>query len=164
MLDNATVDRPRGRPTVYTDEIASEICERLAAGESLNAVCKSPAMPCESTVRHWVTEDYQGFFAKYTRARLEQAECFVDEIVDLADSVQGCTDSAIVNAARLAIDARKWVASKLLPRKYGDRLDVQNEGSLTVKVVTGLADDVPAKAAPVIEYGGNVRRLPRAEK
>jgi hypothetical protein len=74
------------------------------------------------------------------RAREQQVEHYVDQMISIADGVANCTDSAIVHAARLAIDTRKWAASKLLPRKYGDRLGVDSTGSLTIKIVHGLGD------------------------
>ena len=127
-------------PSAYTDELASEICERIARGESLKSICRDKGMPPESTFRRWVLEDYGGLAALYARAREMQTECFVDEIVAIADSVADCTDSSIVHAARLAIDTRKWIASKMLPKRYGDRLDVESAGSLTIKIVHGLGD------------------------
>ena len=57
-------------------------------------------------------------------------------------------DQAEVQALRLAVDTRKWVLSKLLPRKYGDRLDVQQDGQLTVKIVHGLGELGPSMLGP----------------
>src|SRR4051812_38644119 len=111
-MSAAVILKPRGRPTAFTDEVAGEICSRLASGESLNAICKDDHLPCESTIRGWVVEDYRGFSAKYTRAREAQAERWADELIDLADSVLGQpgrpADHADVQAMRLAIDTRKW--------------------------------------------------------
>jgi Bacteriophage Sf6, terminase small subunit-like len=47
-----------GRPSIYTAELAAEICKRLAVGESLNAICKDDRLPAESTVRHWGVENH----------------------------------------------------------------------------------------------------------
>ena len=131
-----------GRPSRYSDEIAAEICERISLGESLVSVTNDPAMPSETTVIRWLSDDrYSAFRALYVRAREQQVERYVDEIVDIADRVKDCIDSAVVNAARLAIDTRKWAAAKRLPRKYGDRIGVESTGSLTVKIVHGLGDE-----------------------
>ena len=139
MSTTAILKRPRD-PVRYSSELADEICRRLAAGEGLNTICKDQRMPDESSVRQWVGEDRDGFAPKYARAREMQAEHWVSEIVQIADSVRKGATSEEVNAARLAVDTRKWVASKLLPRRYGDRLDVQQDGQLTVKIVHGLGE------------------------
>jgi len=140
MFDAADVKRPPGRPSRYSDETAAEICDRLAAGESLNAICRDEHMPHERTIRRWAIEDHEGFSPRYACARELQAEHLFDEIVDIADRVANEREAAIVNAARLAIDARKWVASKMLPKKYGDRLDVQQDGQLVVRIIHGLGE------------------------
>ena len=78
----------RGRPTVYTEAIASEVCERLAAGESLNAICRDAHMPAENRVREWALDDRAdkggtgaGFAARYTRARSVGLERLADELI-----------------------------------------------------------------------------------
>ena len=86
------------------------------------------------------------FSQKYARAREQQIEHFVDEIVEIADAVAGSTDAAIVNAARLAIDTRKWAAAKRLPRKYGDKLDIESAGNFVIKIVHGLGEPGPTRS------------------
>lgn len=120
--------------TLYTDELASEICRRLAEGESLRGICRGEGMPSHSTVVIWALEDVHGFGNRYARAREVQAHVLVDELVEIADKpmvgekvtikadgsrevVTGDT----VDRARLRYDARKWAASKILPKIYGDR-------------------------------------------
>src|SRR6478609_5063046 len=105
--DIAAVDRPRGRPSRYSDETAAEICERIALGESLVSVTNAPAMPSETTVIRWLSDDrYSEFRAMYVRAREQQAEHWADELIDLADSARGQpgrpVDQAEVQALRLA--------------------------------------------------------------
>src|SRR6476620_379009 len=142
MFDDAAIlkqPRGRGRPTAYSDEIADTICRRISLGESLVSVTNDPEMPCRTAVYDWISERHE-FADKYARARQAQAEGYIDEIISISDGVAGCTDSAVVNAARLAIDTRKWVASKLLPKKYGDKIGIDSTGSLTIKIVHGLGD------------------------
>ena len=98
MFDDHTATQPRGRPSRFSDEILEEICRRLAGGESLRAICRGEAMPHLSTVLRWLPERPE-FRDQYARAREQQAECFVDQIIDIADSVASCTDSAVVHAA-----------------------------------------------------------------
>lgn len=109
-----------GRPSSYTVEVGDDICERLANGESLRAICVDDGMPGRSTVFRWLG-DNESFRDQYARAREDQAETMADDIVSIADG-DGVEDTAIATARdRLRVDARKWVASKLKPKKYGDR-------------------------------------------
>lgn len=123
--------KPTGRPSDYTTEKADAICERLALGESLRSICRDEAMPAMSTVFRWLTLE-SGFSDQYARAREEQAEALADEIVSIADEsevsvkhegedVRIALDATAVARNRLRVDSRKWVASKLKPKKYGDR-------------------------------------------
>jgi hypothetical protein len=84
-------------------------------------------MPPESTVRLWHVYDHHGFSAHYARAREARADCWADEIVAMADDAPA--DHEVLAKVRLQIDARKWVASKLLPRKYGDRVSAELTGA-----------------------------------
>ncbi len=114
--------RKRGRPSRYTPELAAVICERLAEGESLRSICADKAMPGLSTVMGWLFDDkHEGFPEQYARAREAQAELRADEITDISDGVQHGASEA-VQAARLRVDARKWIAAKLLPKRYGNKL------------------------------------------
>ena len=79
----------RGRPTAYTPELAAEICERMAAGESLRSICRSEDMPSEITVRRWAIENREGFSAQYAMASETRMDCLADEIVEIADDKSG---------------------------------------------------------------------------
>lgn len=124
--------RPIGRPRIYTEQIANEICERIANGESLRAICTDSAMPSRETVRVWLLE-MSDFSAQYARAREQQADHYVDEMIEIADNT--LEDSAAVQKAKLRVDARKWAVEKLAPKKYGtNRHDVtSSDGSMTPK-------------------------------
>jgi hypothetical protein len=143
-----------GRPWTYTDEIATEICDRLAAGESLMRITRDAGMPHESTVRKWHIEDVSGFSALYTRAREMQAHRLADEMIEIADTPQiGETitteDGGVVKVVRgdmvqhrrMRWDARRWYISKVLPKVYGDRIMNQaldKDGNPTDPVVPVL--------------------------
>lgn len=99
----------------FTQEIADTICTRIADGESLRAICRDDAMPCTSTVCKWLAER-DDFSERYARAREAQADALADEIVDIADRADD------PNKARVQIDARKWMAGKLRPKKYGEKV------------------------------------------
>lgn len=126
-----------GRPTVRSPELAATICREIAEGRSLRRICASKKMPAKSTVIDWLREDV-AFSVQYARAREAQAEVLADEIIELADKAIGKT-TAEVQGHRLAVDARKWVASKLRPRKYGDRAE---QGAMPLT----LPDDLTSAA------------------
>lgn len=116
-----------GRPSDYTQEIADEICTRLANGESLRAICaadRDDFMPAMGTVFRWLADPERASFREqYAMAREVQAETMADEIVSIADgNGMGVEEKVALSARdRLRVDSRKWVASKLLPKKYGDK-------------------------------------------
>lgn len=99
--------------------IISEICTRLIEGESLRAICRDEAMPAISTVMLWLTED-EKLSEQYARAKAEQADTLFQETLEIADTA----DNESVQVARLRIDTRKWMAGKLRPKVYGDKLAV----------------------------------------
>lgn len=126
---------PGGRPTDYGDEVVDLICSRLAVGESLNRICKDADMPAMSTVFGWLSK-YPEFLEKYTRAREAQAETHADRIIEIAD------DADIdANHKRIMVDARKWVASKLKPKRYGDKLDLDHSGNVGLTVTVKRLTD-----------------------
>lgn len=118
--------RPIGRPSVFSQELIDKICELIANGMSLRAVCSQEGMPSAVTVCKWLSEN-QEFSKQYARAREEQAVSFADEIISIADSVE--PDSAAVAKAKLQIDSRKWLAAKMAPKKYGDKQEIDVKSS-----------------------------------
>lgn len=127
------------RPTDYNEDIADKICERLADGESLRQICADDAMPSRSAVFKWLGK-HPEFADQYARAREEQAETLADEIVGIADETevraQGedgevvlSLDPTAIARNRLRVDARKWVAAKLKPKKYGDKVQTELTGA-----------------------------------
>jgi hypothetical protein len=118
-----------GRPTIFSQETADKVCDGLASGLSLRAVCSDDGMPNEATVRLWSRTNPE-FNTQYIRARDEQAQVHAESIVEISDDLDIPPEHK-----RLMIDARKWTASKLLPKKYGDKIDVTSGG----KAIKGYA-------------------------
>ena len=120
----------RGRPSIYTQEIADLICQKLAEGMSLRAICRSDGMPNEATVRQWAVDDREGFYSQYTRSRDIGLDCMADEVQEIADN------DGDVARDRLRFDSRRWYLSKLAPKRYGDKLQQEvsgpDGGALTV--------------------------------
>lgn len=140
----------RGRPSLYTPEIAEEICRRLADGEPLTRICEDDHLPVESTIRKWALEDREGFYAEYTRARQLQAQHMFDETVGISDVGTGD-----VARDRLRVDTRKWWLSKVVPKLYGDRVAHEvsgpDGGPIETKDVTALSEDeLRAQAAKIM--------------
>lgn len=155
-----------GRPTDYTPAIADAICERLADGESLRAICSSDDMPNRATVFRWLARDEE-FRGQYARAREAQADAIADEIVFIADAPLeavttlekmvavaqgGNMGSALepvtethtkdaVERSKLMVDARKWFAGKLNPKKYGPRIEHDGSIGLRHEDAVALLDD-----------------------
>lgn len=128
----------QGRPSLYTPAIAAEICARMAEGESLRSICSSDAMPSEATVRGWALDDRDGFSARYARARELQMHALADDLLEIADDTSRDTrqtprgeqvpDTEWIARARLRVDARKWLMSKIVPKVYGDKVQAEHSG------------------------------------
>lgn len=116
---------PRGRPTLYTPELADEVIERLTRGESLKSIGELEHMPHWNTIRSWVAADRDGFAANYYAARDIAADLLADDTIAIADAEMD--DPVKVARARLRVDTRKWYAGKLAPKRYGDKLHVEGE-------------------------------------
>jgi hypothetical protein len=133
--------------STYTKQMADIICIRLSEGESLKEIVRSEGMPDRATVYRWLLEQPQ-FCDMYTRAREEQADTLADEIIAIADEspeineirdkhgdvVDIKIDSGYVAYQKQRIEARKWTAMKLKPKKYGDKLELAGDPNNPMKV------------------------------
>jgi hypothetical protein len=132
-----------GRPSTFTPATGELICARLADGELLTDVCRTPGMPARQTVQRWRMRN-PAFDAVYMRAREIGMESMSDDMLIVADddtcdtNSDGTPNHASVNRARLMVDTRKFLLGKLAPRIYGDR--VQHEHSGEVAHVIELSD------------------------
>lgn len=139
-----------GRPSIYTKELANDICLRLSRGESLRRICEDDNMPAATTVHQWVLDDKEGFSKHYTRARTIQAENMFDEILDIADDgsndfmtitkgkeTYNIEDREVTNRSRLRVDSRKWYLSKVLPKKFGEKIDMTSDGKALPTPILG---------------------------
>jgi len=134
-----------GRPTKFNQQTADLICMMLSEGMSLRQILKADtvgALPAQSTVYEWLIR-HPLFAEQYARAREEQADTNADEILDIADEMppeytdkEGRTslDATYINWQKNRIEARKWTAAKLRPKKYGDRVALEGvEGGAAIK-------------------------------
>ena len=126
----------------FSQDLFDRICDRIADGESLRDICKEEGMPNKGKFFYWLAND-KALSDQYAKAKEAQAEFMADEIMNIADDgtndwiEQRGDDGAIkayklngeaVARSRLRVDARKWVAAKLLPKKYGEKVDVAHSG------------------------------------
>lgn len=130
----------RGRPSKYTEELADRICEIVATNPcGLPTLCKQFAeLPTAETIRVWRWEKPL-FSAKYAEAKRFQAEIMAEGCEDVTNNLleysyeDECgvkrVDSGMVAHARLVIDTRKWTASKLAPKIYGDKQIIEQTTS-----------------------------------
>jgi hypothetical protein len=150
-------EKKMGRPSLFTEHIATVICVRLSEGESLKSITRDEEMPDRATVYRWLAA-YPDFCDLYARAREDQADTLADEIIAIADEqpevipvidrrtgelIEHKLDNAFLQWQKNRIDARKWTAMKLKPKKYGDRLvhagDAENPLEIQNDAVTILA-------------------------
>lgn len=130
-----------GRPTAFTPEIGREICLRLAVdGVSLRRLCEMADMPALRTLMNWVminkeTEELREFRQQYARAMRAKVEIMVHDTIEIADDgsndwmereLEGgkivlVADHEHIARSKLRIDTRKWVASKVYRKLYGDK-------------------------------------------
>jgi hypothetical protein len=143
--------KKRGRPTVYSQRIADQICDRLAEGEQLDVICSDPGMPPASTVRRWACEGREPFSSRYARARSIGYERLAFELLAISDAdctgPDGRADHALVQKQRLQADTRRWLLSKLLPRTYGDKVTQELIGNPDQPIVSRI-ELVPVAPRP----------------
>lgn len=111
------------RGSEYTDEIGDAVCALIAEGKSVREIGEMKGLPAQPTIYKWLAA-HPSFVEKYTRAREQQADVYSQEIVDIADNAT--PEDYMV--AKLRMDGRKWAASKLAPKKYGDKVQSELSG------------------------------------
>lgn len=135
---------PKGQPTKKTKEVTNEICQLVAnSSKGLREIAASVGIT-RQTLLKWLNEDAD-FSAQYARAKELQMDFMAEEILVIADD--GTRDDIITDngaipnhewmaRAKLRIDTRKFLMSKLAPKKYGDKLDVTSNGeSISTPVI-----------------------------
>ena len=119
----------------FSQEVFDAICNRMSEGESLRAICKTTGMPNKRTVMRWL-EKSEEMQIQYSEAQRLRAECYFDEIIDIADS------RSDPQKTRVQIDARKWVLARMNPKKYGDKFtqELTGEGGGPLQLVLNGSD------------------------
>lgn len=134
--------RKRGaHGTAYTPEIGNAVCSRIGRGATLTDSLKAEGVAM-STWFDWLAT--QPTLAEmYARGRESRGELLAEEIIGIAD----CANERNANAVRVMVDARKWCAARLAPKRWGDRVGVEHSGKdggplkVEVEVIGGVERD-----------------------
>jgi hypothetical protein len=112
-------------PSEFDRDLAREICDRLAAGQSLSMVCKAPDMPPRVTVVRWADQE-PAFRAALDRALRESADALIEQTVEIADGWRITEQSRMPTPHenylrdKMRLENRRWIAARLAPDKWGD--------------------------------------------
>jgi len=134
-----------GRPTMYSEELANLICETISTSNvGLAHICKNnESFPTRTTIYEWIKIN-KSFADKYARAKEDQADFLAEEIVTIADAplmtrtefIGGGNSSGTISdnvqRSKLMVEARKWVASKLKPKTWGEKIQTEHSGDVGI--------------------------------
>lgn len=132
----------KGRPTKFQSDLAKEICDVIAStSRGTKKLCADYShWPCQDTLFTWL-KDYPEFSEQYAQAKICQIELLVDEILEISDDASQdqyvnelgvlVPNPPAINRARLKVDTRKWLASKLVPKIYGNKIDIESDNSMS---------------------------------
>ena len=113
------------RPSKYSEKLVDKMLEEIASGRSVIGLCREEEWtPNADTWYRWLYK-IEGLSDRYARAKSHQSEREADIILDIADNAT----NQDYQVARLRVDARKWIASKLLPNKYGERTQIDHSST-----------------------------------
>ena len=129
------VRKPFRSDTVDLDKF-NEIIERMMNGETITKLCSKLEFPDYHVFVNWVAYD-PDLYTKYARAKQVQADYFAEQIIDISD------DETNPQRARNRMDSRRWHASKIAPRKYGDRVLNELTGNVTTTQKVDLSNLSP---------------------
>lgn len=148
------LEKKIGRPASYTQQLADEICIEIAcSSKGIRRLCmENDHWPEPRSIYRWLKE-YPEFCQQYARAKKSQIEALIDDILTIADESEGdytmnaegrlVVDHEHIQRAKLRIDTRKWLASKLVPKVYGNGIcadidvndtDIQRAKELVLKI------------------------------
>lgn len=148
-----------GRPTSHTAEIEAEIFERLSLGESLRKICQEENLPSHASVRRWIVADQPpGISLRYACARAHGLDAIAEETFEIADDKDD--DPA---SRRVRVDTRKWLLSKLAPKKYGDRIEIAGDKENPLEVNIGSVELLRSRIDSLIARGSTGPDTPKPE-
>jgi hypothetical protein len=126
--------RPKNSGSKYTPELAEKVCELVASGDSRREAARKIGVS-EGAIRQW-QRDHTEFDTQYARAVIDRADVFYERGNDIAMSITSPEEAQI---ARVQLDWLKWSASKLAPKQYGDKQQVEHSGELGIAIASRIA-------------------------
>lgn len=166
--------RERGRPSSYSEQTGLAVCGWIKQGYTLRQIGALPNMPSKATIIRWLAE-FPEFCDHYARAGEIRALVMGDEIIEIADDsrndwieregkdgvVELVPNEERISRARARIDARKWLMSKMAPKKFGDRLALTNKNGgpleMVHQTVQGLLDDIDGAGTGLPDHASRER-------
>lgn len=141
-----------GRPTDYTNEKASVICDRIINGESVHSICKDDLMPCRATIHRWLIHNKE-FSDQYTQALQQRTHLLAEErhdilndaIDQLSNLPEGVNANVFGNLIKEKMRIIEWDAERLAPKKYKPKSDTdepQNQKPVTLNFYEATKTDV----------------------
>ena len=133
------------------DNIFEYVCQEIEKGKALRNVLKDENMPSTSTFYQWLDND-EVKAKQYARATSVRADIIFDDILSIADENTNDTyindngievvNNDVIQRSRLRIDSRKWVLSKLNPKKFGDKTDITSGGEKIQNMPTSIQVEI----------------------
>lgn len=147
--------RKPGAPSTFTPALGDEICQRMAEGETLTEICRSPGMPAFFSVHRWAGR-HPEFGEAFACAREAQAHRWAEEVIEISDDSRNdwitretergeeiTVNHEHISRSKLRVDTRKWLLARVLPKTYGDKVEVagsvENPLTLLIQEVQGRA-------------------------
>jgi len=124
-------------PKVRDEALANYIFEQMIdEGKTVKRICEDIKQK-RSTISRWLRRDHT---EEYDNAIMERGQYMADKAEEVLDELTlsgDRADNAKVQAVRLKIDTLKWFASKLMPRRYGEKLQLKGnaEEPITIKII-----------------------------
>lgn len=166
-----------GRPSIYTQDLASRICAEMAKGASLRSICTAEGMPSVATVMNWLAQKPE-FLAYYARAREERAEWHFEDTLEIADDGRNDwmdsndpenpgyrANHEHIARSKLRIDTRKWFLSRMFPKKYGEKFEVESVQTIqhSVPGLEDLPSDRLALLSSILEEAAQIDAAKKAK-
>lgn len=151
MKPKTTLSKRKGAKPEVSARLVNAIIARVSAGETLTAICRDAGMPSYARVIGRINQS-SDCRAAYAHAREVRNERMADELLDIAEDgtndyveKQGRNGTVValneehVRRSQLRIDTRKWLLSKLLPARFGERVEHTGAGGGAIQVEHGMS-------------------------
>jgi hypothetical protein len=157
--------RKVGRPPMYNSKLAQNICMEVATtARGIDEICEANSkFPKSTTIYRWLIHNPE-FRGMMDAARKSQLDLLQDQIIPISDTpkvgqvvtldrkgeVIERKASDMIEHRKLQIETRKWMLSKLLPKKFGD-----SHGNEPASGMTAIAISVRYDPQPAITSGSS---------